>query len=395
MSHHTTRAMAPRAAWLAGLALLCGLATQAGGYEPEPATTPAPEPIADAQPGLTGDTLPERTSDTPLEPDVPQLRTLERPDPSARLPAGAKGSEYWDLVAKLDSGHVVSARFLLTNVGPGNHSAVVRGYVIAPDGEIRRFRNGRRRSRWRLSDDNLDLTVNKCRLDLHNQTARLEVRKDVTRIDLRFALQGGAIPPPGVLPPRYFVETLAANAAVEGQIQLAPDSAPTPVRGTGAVTHTWTSEAEEKRIARRLDFFTLTTGRSIQLSEFRTPSGRTTRWLRVLRDGRSELESTEVVLEATGKLSGTPRSYPVEGRLRIQSPGVHGSIELSRVIHQYDPLDAIPEPMQTLIRWSVKMQPHQVLASAPFELELESAAVEAATGLRGDGVALVGFLRKQ
>jgi len=316
-------------------------------------------------------------------------------DPAARLPGGKQGSEYWDLVAKLESGHFVFARFLLTNVGPGNHSAVVLGHVITPDGEQHAFRNGRRRSRWQLSDDRLELDVNKCHLDLHDGSALRVVRKSSVQLSLRFDLAGGARPPPGLLPDRYAAETLAANAPVQGTLKLADMAAPLETRGTGAVTHSWTSEPEEELVVRRLDFFTLTPELGLQLSEFRTPEGDVRRWLRATRAGHTVFESSAIELDASGHLADTPRRYPAEAKLRLGGKAAGGELTLDRLLHQQDPLEAIPQPLRSLIRWSLSQQPYQLWTTASYDLWLQLAPGEAPTPLRGEGLAAISFLRPQ
>ncbi|MEE2662756.1 MAG: hypothetical protein VX681_01450 [Myxococcota bacterium] len=347
--------------------------TQAGGDPPSADASSPPPTSAPTEPGARGESL----------------------DPAARLPGGKQGSEYWDLVAKLESGHFVFARLLLTNVGPGSHNAVMLGHVITPDGERQAFRNGRRRSRWQLSDDRLKLDINKCHLDLHDDSALLVVRKSSVQLSLRFELAGGARPPPGLLPDRYAAETLAANAPVQGTLKLADMTAPLEIRGTGAVTHSWTSEPEEERVVRRLDFFTLTPDLGLQLSEFRTPDGDVRRWLRATRAGRTVLESSRIELDASGRLAGTPRRYPVEAKLRLIGKAAGGELTLGRLLHQQDPLDMIPQPLRGLIRWSLSQKPHQLWTTAPYDLWLQLAPGEAPTPLRGEGLAAIAFLRPQ
>ena len=42
------------------------------------------------------------------------------------------------------------ARFLVTNEGPGKHTAAVVGHVVFPDGHTVKFRKGRFSGRWQL-----------------------------------------------------------------------------------------------------------------------------------------------------------------------------------------------------------------------------------------------------
>jgi hypothetical protein len=347
---------------------------QAGGYEPDadPPVTPAPATRIATEPKASAEPL----------------------DPAARLPGGKQGSEYWDLIAKFETGHFVFARFLLTNVGPGSHSAVVLGHVIAPDGGRHPFRNGRRRSRWQLSDDRLRLDINKCHLDLHDGSALLVVRKASVQLSLRFALDAGARPPPGTLPDRYAAETLAANAPVHGTIALDGAATVLETSGTGAVLHTWTREPEEERIQRRLDFFSLTPDLGLQLSEFRTPKGDVRRWLRATQDGRTVFETTSVELAASGRLDGTPGSYPVEARLSLSGEAVSGDLALIQLLHHQDPLEAIPQPLRSVIRWSLSMKPHQLWATTSYDLTLQLNPDQPPTPLKGKGLATINYLSR-
>jgi len=99
-------------------------------------------------------------------------------DPGARLPEGDAAREYWDLVAQLDSGHRFYARFLITNRGPGDRSAVAMGDLVDPDGRAIPFQNGRREGRWTLGEDARSLRIGSSRLDLSGPAARVEIDND-------------------------------------------------------------------------------------------------------------------------------------------------------------------------------------------------------------------------
>lgn len=369
---------------LAAAALLSATAfvVHAGGFDPSDEPAPPSAPSGSSGP----DTPPRAATEEPIE--------HARPDPAARLPGGSQGSEYWDLMAKFDSGHFVFARFLLTNLGPGAHNAVVLGHVVTPSGERVRFRNGRRRARWQLSDDHLALDVNKCHLDLHDRVARLRVEKGSVQLELQFALVDGAVPPLQAIPKRYASETLAANAPVAGHLTLRGAPGPIRLSGVGAVLHTWTEDPEEQRVERRLDFFTLTRDLGVRLSEIRTPDGKSLRWLRTTGPGATQTATTHVILESSGQLAGLTDPYRSEARLDLDSTGVRGSIALQRVLHQQDPLSSIPEPLRTLVGWGLSMDPHQAWATADYDLAIYTAAGNAPTALRGEGVAAIAFLRK-
>ena len=67
------------------------------------------------------------------------------------LPTGDCDSLYWDLTARFDSGDRLYARILVTNEGPGEHTAAAAGHWIEADGHVTPFQNGRREGRWEAS----------------------------------------------------------------------------------------------------------------------------------------------------------------------------------------------------------------------------------------------------
>src|SRR5262245_17160104 len=53
-------------------------------------------------------------------------------------------TEYWNHAFLFKSGHVLFARFLVTNLGPGDNKGAVLGHVVSPDGVVHQFLDGRR-----------------------------------------------------------------------------------------------------------------------------------------------------------------------------------------------------------------------------------------------------------
>jgi len=98
-------------------------------------------------------------------------------DPSARMLEGSDASEAWTLYVELDSGHRIAQRFLISNAGPGDHNAVAVGHLSEPGRPPYRYQNGRRRARWKLSDDQLFLDIAASHLDLHRPTGELRIPK--------------------------------------------------------------------------------------------------------------------------------------------------------------------------------------------------------------------------
>ncbi len=113
--------------------------------------------------------------------------------PAARLLSQESASEHWEVTARFSSGHLLFVEFLITNLGWGDRSAAAIGHVIAPDGTIAPFRNGRREGRWQLSADRLRLEVGGSTLDLHGPQYRVLIHKKEVRADLRFRPDGAAL----------------------------------------------------------------------------------------------------------------------------------------------------------------------------------------------------------
>ena len=98
----------------------------------------------------------------------------ERGAPISRISSSGSASEYWDIVARFDSNHSLFARFLITNAGPGDRTAIATWYLVDPDGMMVPFRNGRRESRWTLSPDGARLEIGSSVLDQRGSVHSLE-----------------------------------------------------------------------------------------------------------------------------------------------------------------------------------------------------------------------------
>jgi hypothetical protein len=170
-------------------------------------TSPLPADSANRAPGQTGTSASKArnrasAASTPL-------------DPSARMLSGDDASEHWTLYVELENGVRIAQRFLLTNTGPGDHNAVALGHLVAPGHEPFEYVNGRRRSRWTLSEDRLFLDIAASHLDLHRPTGELRITKDDIEIRLFFDLGESGISarvPSDRLPKGYAVDVLAVGA---------------------------------------------------------------------------------------------------------------------------------------------------------------------------------------
>lgn len=297
-------------------------------------------------------------------------------DPSARLVAGDHASEYWTLFVELDSGHRITQRFLITNAGPGDHSAVAVGHLMERGRPPYRYVNGRRRHAWTLSADRLFLDIAASHLDLHRPKGALKITKEDVEIRLDFDLAPAALSgriPAAELPSRYFVEVLAVGAVTQGTLKAPWMAAPLSVKGRTWLVHTWTPDDEAALLDRRVDVF----GRSgaavfygLQVTGDGPFSGA---WQLLSRPvpGRAEVRSRFPARWKDGSrlLSGQAGlGFPVPDRFQVVGTGNSGEIRLSNEWLRFDPLEVIPQPFRWFIRRS--SQPQEVWADTRIAVSI-------------------------
>ncbi|MFO0689607.1 MAG: hypothetical protein U0900_12945 [Myxococcota bacterium] len=298
-------------------------------------------------------------------------------DPSARLPIGDHASEYWTLFVELDSGHRITQRFLITNAGPGDHSAVAVGHLMERGRPPYRYVNGRRRNAWTLSPDRLFLDIAASHLDLHRPKGALKITKEDVEIRLDFDLAATALAgpvPAAQLPSRYFVEVLAVGAVTQGTLKAPWMTAAVPVKGRTWLVHTWTPDDEATLLDRRVDVFgrsgpALFYGLQVtgddsfvgawQIAARPVPGRTTAAWSRFPARWK----------EGSGWLSGkTGTGFPVPDRFELLGTGSSGEIRLSNEWLRFDPLEVIPQPFRWFIRRS--SQPQEVWADTRIAVSI-------------------------
>lgn len=312
----------------------------------------------------------------------------DRGDGASRLPSGDSASEYWDLSIRLDSGHRVFARFLITNEGPGDHSAVAFGHVVMPDGSTRPFDNAKRAGDWELSADGLRLHIASSILDQRPPRPKFEYDSNRRGVKLHLWYQpDGAFPlPESPVLSGYASDLLAAAAPIKGTLWVEGMAEPLEVSGRLGASHTWTRRSESDLVARRIEFFSLDADTSLYLSDVLTPKGARHHWLVVEHAGeRWASDAIEVGLEPAREAS----DYPVPAALRLSGAGIEGRIALGPELVQDAPFDALPQPFRFLL--SFRARPRRVWLESPFELTLEAGPGRPAAVLRGSGLTGVTF----
>jgi hypothetical protein len=316
----------------------------------------------------------------------------ERGDPRARLSTADAALEYWDLVARFETGQRLVARVLVTNEGPGEHTAVGVGHLILPDGETVEFRNGRLRGRWSISADGQSLRIGSTELALGAPVRRLDYDNDRRGIEihLRLHADGPARFPRSGEWPEYRVDVLDLAAPVEGTFQLPGMPAPLAISGRAALVHTWMDRSEPSLVLRRIELASLDPGAAVYLRDVTTPEGKSHRWLVALGEfGVVESSDFEIELEPR---PGTPaqEGYPVPATARLRGPGLAATVTFGHELLEHDPLGDLPQPFRFLL--SFAMRPRRVWTDSPFSLRLDAAAGRAALAVDGSGIASVTYL---
>lgn len=319
----------------------------------------------------------------------------ERPELAAHMSTQDSASEYWDLSVRFESGHTLLARFLITNQGPGQHTAVALGHLIFPDGSHTFFRNGRERAKWKLEQDGMLLDVGSSELDLRGpqRSYRISKERDGIMIDLAIRASAATSLAERAGPGGYRVRIVDVAAPVEGTIWVRDRNMPEPlaVRGRAALTQTWVDERESSVALRRIDFASLSDTAAVSLVDMTTPDDAHLRWLVVEQAGHIVHQSGNFELSLSGSADGKEEGhYPVPASLHFQDSQLDGSVQLQRILLRSDPMEALPQPFRFLL--SLQTRPRRVWAESPFEVKFDTGSDRSSLEVRGTGIASVTWL---
>ncbi len=315
----------------------------------------------------------------------------ERGAPNSRISSSGSASEYWDIVAQFDSNHSLFARFLITNEGPGDRTAVATWYLVDPDGMMVPFRNGRRESRWTLSPDGARLEIGSSVLDQRGSVHSLEYSsgKRGIKVHLSFAPSGAvAWTDTGPESP-YAIDLLDVGTPVVGSLWLRGMSEPLAVNGSISVTHTWMEAGESELSLRRIEFSSTGEGDGVYVSDVTEPGGGHHRWLVVKRHRETVFQTSDFQLEIEGPARWR-EGYPMPASLRITGAAVEGSIHGGPLLVEVNPLEDIPQPFRFLL--SFKMRPRRLWTLASFDVKLRADPNLPPVSLQGSGITTVTYL---
>lgn len=308
-------------------------------------------------------------------------------DPGARLPEGSAAAEHWDLVASFDSGERLVVRFLITNEGPGEHTAAAFGHLLRPGMDPVEFHNGRRAGRWQLSDDRRRIHIGSSLLDLGDDARHFEVDKDKRRIWIQLDFPADGTARAATAPGGYGIELLNLATPASGRFRLGDMPTPQPLRGRVVLTHTHFARPERELLARRIDVATFAAQAPLYLCDLLAPDGGSWRWLVV--GGRSPVSRQgppDLSLALQGDGGGR---YPVPSGIDLRGEGLEGHVSLGGKLLEADPLAALP----TLLRmvYSFGPRPRHLWLRAGADVALKSPVRAAVLHSTGEGIASLSF----
>ena len=312
-------------------------------------------------------------------------------DPGAKVPSGESASEYWDLVATLDAGVRVVARFAITNEGPGEHSALAFGHVLRPDAEPVAFQNGRKRGAWRLSSDRRRIEIGSSLLALPEGARHFEVDNDKRGVKLFLDWQqDAAVLTAPVGPPGYQIDVLQLATPVQASIQVTGWPTPRKLGGTLALTHTRVPVHEGELILQRIDVASREPRSGTYLLDLLAADGARFTWLSVATSQTGRFERSNFSARREGETRGASAEHPSPSRMVLDGKDFQGRVSLGEPFLEVDPLAALP----TLVRmvYSLRGRPHRSWTPAHFDLSVIPGPALPAVRIEGDAVASLTYL---
>jgi hypothetical protein len=304
-------------------------------------------------------------------------------EPALRLPAGELAGEYWDLVARFDSGHWLVAQTYVSNLGPGDRRAGAIGYLITPDGDARRFKRSEDPGAWQLTGGRL-LDLHSIALDPVGPPRRFEVDKPEMAIDV--VLREDAPRPPS--PKRSSAcsfEMIDAGTAAEVELRDGK-AAPLASRGHVALTHRWSEGLEADCTLRRVELFAPVDEVALYFAETTAPSGAVTRWLVARRGERVLFAGDPRDARVQWEAGGEGFAPPASARAAVR--GLSLDVRFGTTLASVDPTEQLGAAAQLLLQ--ARTQPRIAWLRAPFEIALDADGVRQI--ITGDAVAKVSYL---
>lgn len=292
--------------------------------------------------------------------------------------------EYWDLTAWFASGERFSARFLITNQGPGTRTAAAVGHLLLPSGKMVPISYGRASDRWTLSDDRRRLKIASAVLDMSGSGIRVEVDSDKRGIQVAISIPVGTPVSVDPLPGVYAVDVLMP-VRVSGSYLLRGMSAAKALDGIAALTHTAMDMSESEIVVQRAELVGHAGDTAIYANTVTRANGNQRRIMVYKHNGDLRV-STEPTLHYHDwpKTAADPE-YVVATGWTITDAVVRADVLLKRDYLRWDPLDILPQPFRFLV--ALQGSPQRVWSDADITLT----PADGTAASRGAGVSVITF----
>lgn len=307
--------------------------------------------------------------------------------PPVRLPEGRFATEYWDLVARLDSGHLLIAQTWLSNLGVAGRSAGALGWLIGPRGSAQRFKRSEAPGDWLLTDAGRRIDLHSIALEPAPPTRRFEVGKDDIGVDLELTADAGPVSSGDVSGHCPF-EVLESAAPATVRLRGASATPPVATQGRVALTHRWTTGLEADCVLRRIEVFVLEPELGLYYSQTQAPDGSLHRWL-VARRGTRVVFRGDPGDGSTLRWNETEEGFGAPLSLRFDVAGVDAHVRFTTELASVDPTDRLPRPVQWLV--ATRMRPRLSWLRAPFEITLDTEGGKRRS-FAGEAIAKVSYM---
>jgi hypothetical protein len=293
--------------------------------------------------------------------------------PAARLslhfPQGDHAWETWRYVFWFPSGYLLSSQLSVTNVGPGDRSAIALGLILAPDGKYAALRNSRKRNEWSYTADpsGLQISLARHRFEISGRRHHIQMMHGDGSMEIEAERTTDVFQPrPIQFDDRRFLDfaVIAPRLKVKGRAQITGEQPVELLDGVGIATHAYSNFAEFRQAVTWLRFETFDREIQVSLLEFRTPQPeRFQRVPMILVFRRSELvyHSFDCDREYLGYDEDPEKpGYPVPKAFRFSSNGggklVRGDVQLRQIYR----LDVLSWVKSGFIRWLARRSSHPI-----------------------------------
>lgn len=275
------------------------------------------------------------------------------------LSEAGEAGEYWDVTAVFESGHRFFSRFLVTNLGPGEQTAVGVGHVVFRDGKVSTFKYGKRAGEWTLADDRRRIKIGKATLKLFDGPCQVKVKSQKRALGIFLDFHPEQIGHWRIA--RDHEVAVALPVPVSGTVLVPPMQEPLSVRGWIAVTHVVQAVAEDRLVRRRVEVIARDGEWSVYATEVRDAGGSSHRWLLEGRGGTVR-ERTDVEYAEDFRLADAGRKNRLPRSIRLRDSDQEYALTPRREWLRWDPLDIIPQPFRLVM--SLRARPQLVWAEA-------------------------------